>query len=135
MMAILSGKNKEFQKPLLNGIVHRKILTFANVVAIVILCESSSLRDIKMREVNRNHTRFQVKENDVISPGTCFNGEIVLSERELCYQSIAEISFFEVVIEMSTQYSRINKQSLGNLKQREHWGFSKERDESVLKHR
>ncbi|GFY56331.1 hypothetical protein TNIN_5201 [Trichonephila inaurata madagascariensis] len=40
-----------------------------------------------MREENRSRTRFQVKENDVDSPSTCFTGEIVVPKRRLCYPS------------------------------------------------
>ncbi|GFX06109.1 transposable element tc3 transposase [Trichonephila clavipes] len=36
-----------------------------------------------MREANRNHTRFQVKEGDVDFPETYRTGEIVLSKRRL----------------------------------------------------
>ncbi|GFW24449.1 hypothetical protein TNCV_606901 [Trichonephila clavipes] len=50
-----------------------------------------------MRDANRSHTTFQVKENDIDSPGTCFTGEIVLSKRRIYFRSFGEISVFETV--------------------------------------
>ncbi|GFX51906.1 transposable element Tc3 transposase [Trichonephila clavipes] len=60
-----------------------------------------------MREANRSRARFQVKEDDVDSPGTWLTGEIVLTKRRLNYRSFAKTPVFEVVTKKSTLTSRL----------------------------
>ncbi|GFU59889.1 hypothetical protein TNCV_4726551 [Trichonephila clavipes] len=56
------GKNiNEFQKPPLDGVVRCLLLPYTNAT-IVILCGRSNPRDMKMREANHSHSRFQVRE-------------------------------------------------------------------------
>ncbi|GFV01068.1 hypothetical protein TNCV_1009891 [Trichonephila clavipes] len=68
-----------------------------------------------MRDTNRSHTRFQVKENDADSPGTCFTGETVLTKRRLYYQSFAENSVFEAEVDdVAMQVKEDRSQIIGS---------------------
>ena len=102
MGILLRKKSNEFQKALLDDIVLCKRLTYANAITTIILSRGSNSLAIKIGEVNHNHIRFQVKEDDVDSSETCFTSETVSLKRRFCYQNFAEISDFEVITKRST---------------------------------